>query len=631
MAHKNHVSPLREKGNTDLEFGGPKVSRPDSSLNRPGKKSEIIIKEQKEKAEKFEAFYKKLGNQVIPEDKRIDYVLVYPKVNLKEIEDEDDRKEVERQIELREKFEFAMHEEGLMKQKIEIDNYVYTKLHCPFRRLCEEAEAVSLEMPLLGCESEHKEETNRCTDWITKRLVTDNEVDMVSAPFRMERMHLYVNFNDPTNFFRPSLRSLLVEHILINIDLRYVGMKAASKFQRSEANSVGNCWGCIKEETELGDMQKVGLDYMRMEGVYTDRFTLHEESHYDPDDKEKSKIENLPTDLETLKTDPRLDMQLTWTKIYKFQPLWKIRNYFGEKIAFYFAWSGTLVTTLWAPMIFGIAVFIYGLVESIKETNKTSTTTSTSSSNSTIADLFKNIKGSFDNDVTPFFAMFISIWGTLFLEIWKRKQAELAYQWDVEQFEETEPDRPEFYGTKVRKDPVTYENDWYYPSARRAWKLFISAMTLLFMVMLVLASVMGVIVYRVVATVDYCPDLPDSECLFVATIVSSLLNAISILILGKVYDLLAVKLTDWENHRTQTMYNDALIIKLFAFQFVNNYSSCFYIAFFRGRFDNSGILGYGREYKDSCEETCMSQLSFQVMILMITKPIPKILKDLVIP
>ena len=102
---------------------------------------------------------------------------------------------------------------------------------------------------------------------------------------------------------------------------------------------------------------------MRMEGVYTKRFTLHEESHYDPDDKEKSKIKNLPTDSETLKVDPRLDMQLTWTKIFKYQPLWKIRNYFGEKIAFYFAWSGTLVTTLWAPMIFGIAVFIYGLVE----------------------------------------------------------------------------------------------------------------------------------------------------------------------------------------------------------------------------------------------------------------------------
>ena len=37
-----------------------------------------------------------------------------------------------------------------------------------------------------------------------------------------------------------------------------------------------------------------------------------------------------------------------------------------------------------------------------------------------------------------------------------------------------------------------------------------------------------------------------------------------------------------ENHRTQTKFNDALIFKLFAFQFVNSYASCFYIAFFRG-------------------------------------------------
>ena len=37
-----------------------------------------------------------------------------------------------------------------------------------------------------------------------------------------------------------------------------------------------------------------------------------------------------------------------------------------------------------------------------------------------------------------------------------------------------------------------------------------------------------------------------------------------------------------ENHRTQTQYNDSLIVKLFAFQFVNTYTSLFYIAFFRG-------------------------------------------------
>lgn len=36
-----------------------------------------------------------------------------------------------------------------------------------------------------------------------------------------------------------------------------------------------------------------------------------------------------------------------------------------------------------------------------------------------------------------------------------------------------------------------------------------------------------------------------------------------------------------ENHRTRSMYNDALVIKLFAFMFTNTYASLFYTAFFR--------------------------------------------------
>ncbi len=37
-----------------------------------------------------------------------------------------------------------------------------------------------------------------------------------------------------------------------------------------------------------------------------------------------------------------------------------------------------------------------------------------------------------------------------------------------------------------------------------------------------------------------------------------------------------------ENHRTQTQYDDGLILKLFLFQFANSYTSLFYIAFLRG-------------------------------------------------
>jgi len=59
--------------------------------------------------------------------------------------------------------------------------------------------------------------------------------------------------------------------------------------------------------------------------------------------------------------DARHELDRTWAKSCRFQPLWKIRNYFGEKIALYFAWCGMLTMTLWVPMIFGFIVFLYGL------------------------------------------------------------------------------------------------------------------------------------------------------------------------------------------------------------------------------------------------------------------------------
>lgn len=44
-------------------------------------------------------------------------------------------------------------------------------------------------------------------------------------------------------------------------------------------------------------------------------------------------------------------------------------------------------------------------------------------------------------------------------------------------------------------------------------------------------------------------------------------------------------------HRTQTEFDDNLTFKVFIFQFINFYSSIFYIAFFKGRF-----VGYPGNY-----------------------------------
>lgn len=48
-----------------------------------------------------------------------------------------------------------------------------------------------------------------------------------------------------------------------------------------------------------------------------------------------------------------------------------------------------------------------------------------------------------------------------------------------------------------------------------------------------------------------------------------------------VYRKVAKRLTDWENHRTESEYENALILKNFIFQFVNSYISLFYIAFLK--------------------------------------------------
>mgnify|MGYP002153695710 FL=1 len=101
-----------------------------------------------------------------------------------------------------------------------------------------------------------------------------------------------------------------------------------------------------------------------MKGVYCDAFILHEDSDLSKTKEvllEEEENEELSQDNKELISDPRKDLEETWTIFWKFQPVWKIRNYFGEKIALYFAWVGMLMTTLWIPMLFGFACFLYGL------------------------------------------------------------------------------------------------------------------------------------------------------------------------------------------------------------------------------------------------------------------------------
>ena len=62
--------------------------------------------------------------------------------------------------------------------------------------------------------------------------------------------------------------------------------------------------------------------------------------------------------------DYRNELSIKWASFLcslKLQPLNLIREYFGEKVALYFAWSGMLIATLWLPSLVGIVFFGVGL------------------------------------------------------------------------------------------------------------------------------------------------------------------------------------------------------------------------------------------------------------------------------
>lgn len=76
-----------------------------------------------------------------------------------------------------------------------------------------------------------------------------------------------------------------------------------------------------------------------------------------------------------------------------------------------------------------------------------------------------------------------------------------------------------------------------------------------------------------------------------------------------IYGDIAIKLTNYENHRTDTDYEDSLIGKTFVFQFVNSFASLFYIAFMKPFIPTI----------DPCLYSCMQELQTNLGTIFMTR------------
>jgi anoctamin-10/anoctamin-7 len=268
----------------------------------------------------------------------------------------------------------------------------------------------------------------------------------------------------------------------------------------------------------------------------------------------------------------------TWHGVWT-PPLESIRDYYGEKVALYFAFLNWYTKMLVIPSFFG------GIWILVQRANNMSTEEQIVSSKA-----------------LWFFALLIIGWSTGFLESWKRRQAYLRIAWGMGEFKQKEQTRPEFRGEWVI-NPVDGKLVAYFPVWKKALKMVVSQAVVISLIILVVVSVFAVFYARI----QINKSLGTSN----GAIVGALINVVVIQFFNIVYNSVGKYLNEFENHRTDSDYENSLIAKSFLFKFVNSYFSLFYIAFFKNIvFGDSCYTG-----QTNNTYPCLNTLSYQLAIV----------------
>lgn len=117
-------------------------------------------------------------------------------------------------------------------------------------------------------------------------------------------------------------------------------------------------------------------------------------------------------------------------------------------------------------------------------------------------------------------------------------------------------------------------------------------------------------------------------------VTTGVINLIVITIMNFAYDYLAIFLTDLEYRRTQTEYDNSLSLKIYLFQFINYYSSLFYIAFFKGKWVGTPKKYnkiFGLRQEECSPGGCLMELFIQLAIIMIGKQIFNSILEMALP
>jgi len=215
-----------------------------------------------------------------------------------------------------------------------------------------------------------------------------------------------------------------------------------------------------------------------------------------------------------------------------------IRDRFGERVAFYFAFLQSYFLFLVFPAAFGFAAWL--------------------------------LLGAF----SWVYAVVNCLWAVVFFEHWKMKEVDLAVQWGVRGVGRIQQPRSQFKFDREGIDPVTGEVVKVYSPYRRLARQLLQVPFAAACVVVLGGLICGCFSIEIFINEVY--NGPFKQYLtFLPTILLTILNPTLTTLLTR----LAEKLTEIENYRTHDAHQAAFVQKIFVINFITSYMGIFLTAF----------------------------------------------------
>ncbi|KAK6501147.1 hypothetical protein TWF481_008995 [Arthrobotrys musiformis] len=281
-----------------------------------------------------------------------------------------------------------------------------------------------------------------------------------------------------------------------------------------------------------------------------------------------------------------------------------MRDRFGEKVAFYFAFIQWYFIALTVPAAIGIFAYLFLPAYS------------------------------------SFFAICNCLWSVVFVEYWKRQEVDLAVQWGSRHCSSVQRKRAEFQFDSEVSDPVTGEKIRHFPAYRRVLRQSVQVPFALFA-----ASCLAAIIAGVFSIEIFLVEVYNGPLKMILKFLPTVLLSVFIPIVSTILTGFATKLSEFENYENQDSYEAALTQKIFVLNFITGYFPLFLTAFVYVPFGevlvpyldilNVTVQHFGHDEKYTTSDTGFqinpSRLKAQMIYFVVTAQVVGFVVETIVP